>query len=353
MIVKCEQCQSRFKIPDAKVTDKGVKVRCTKCQHVFRVTRTSEAAAAPAPPPEVEPPRRLEPVIPPRVEEPAPVSSGSLLDDLGWDLPEEAASSEAPAPVALSSEDGPEPQGPSELLNIPPAPEQPVAAAAPSLLDLPSPSDEPGTGSPESSVKNPPLRARGSSRPAGARSPVEKKLLPPANKMGGLIINVILALALIVVLTAAGNLYVTEGASEGPLLSLKGLRSVFASHRGLVTRDVSNGIYETRAGAAVLFVRGQVENRTQSATRIRVHAEIWDGSQLVKTLEGLAGASATPEDVYGLTSPEDVRALNGKLSQTAVVVPPGGRVPFILNFDSHPEELNGLRLKVVASAPAR
>ena len=39
MIVKCEQCQTRFKIPDDKVTDKGVKVRCTKCQHTFRVTR--------------------------------------------------------------------------------------------------------------------------------------------------------------------------------------------------------------------------------------------------------------------------------------------------------------------------
>lgn len=39
MIVKCEQCQTRFKIPDDKVTDKGVRVRCTKCQHTFRVTR--------------------------------------------------------------------------------------------------------------------------------------------------------------------------------------------------------------------------------------------------------------------------------------------------------------------------
>ena len=43
MIVKCEQCQSRFKIPDHKVTEKGVKVRCTKCQHTFRVTREPQA----------------------------------------------------------------------------------------------------------------------------------------------------------------------------------------------------------------------------------------------------------------------------------------------------------------------
>lgn len=47
MIVKCEQCQTRFKIPDDKVTEKGVKVRCTKCQHTFRVMRESAAGAAP------------------------------------------------------------------------------------------------------------------------------------------------------------------------------------------------------------------------------------------------------------------------------------------------------------------
>ena len=49
MIVKCERCQTRFKIPDEKVTDKGVKVRCTKCQHTFKVAREDSASAAPAP----------------------------------------------------------------------------------------------------------------------------------------------------------------------------------------------------------------------------------------------------------------------------------------------------------------
>jgi predicted Zn finger-like uncharacterized protein len=49
MIVKCERCQTRFKIPDEKVTDKGVKVRCTKCQHTFKVVREDPASAAPAP----------------------------------------------------------------------------------------------------------------------------------------------------------------------------------------------------------------------------------------------------------------------------------------------------------------
>ncbi|MHB8056263.1 MAG: DUF3426 domain-containing protein [Desulfuromonadaceae bacterium] len=39
MIIQCEKCQTRFRLDDSRVTDKGVKVRCTKCKHVFRVHR--------------------------------------------------------------------------------------------------------------------------------------------------------------------------------------------------------------------------------------------------------------------------------------------------------------------------
>lgn len=46
MIVQCPQCQTRFRIPDEKVTDRGVKVRCTRCQHTFRVNKQGPVAAA-------------------------------------------------------------------------------------------------------------------------------------------------------------------------------------------------------------------------------------------------------------------------------------------------------------------
>jgi len=39
MIIKCEQCQTKFRLDDSKVTDKGVKVRCAKCKHVFSVRK--------------------------------------------------------------------------------------------------------------------------------------------------------------------------------------------------------------------------------------------------------------------------------------------------------------------------
>ncbi|RKH80071.1 hypothetical protein D7Y21_32775 [Corallococcus sp. AB045] len=60
MIVQCEQCQTRFKIPDEKVTEKGVKVRCTKCQNTFRVAR-EPAPALSAPPPAGPPAEQADP----------------------------------------------------------------------------------------------------------------------------------------------------------------------------------------------------------------------------------------------------------------------------------------------------
>ena len=44
MIIQCEKCQTRFRLDDSRVTDKGVKVRCTKCKNVFRVHREEHEA---------------------------------------------------------------------------------------------------------------------------------------------------------------------------------------------------------------------------------------------------------------------------------------------------------------------
>ncbi|MFZ2949892.1 MAG: zinc-ribbon domain-containing protein, partial [Desulfuromonadaceae bacterium] len=44
MIIQCEKCQTRFRLDDSRVTAKGVKVRCTKCKHVFTV-RNEDAGA--------------------------------------------------------------------------------------------------------------------------------------------------------------------------------------------------------------------------------------------------------------------------------------------------------------------
>lgn len=39
MIVQCDECNAKFRLDDAKVKDEGVKVRCSKCKHVFLVRK--------------------------------------------------------------------------------------------------------------------------------------------------------------------------------------------------------------------------------------------------------------------------------------------------------------------------
>lgn len=44
MIVQCDKCETKFRISDEKVSDSGVKVRCSKCAHVFVVRKDATAA---------------------------------------------------------------------------------------------------------------------------------------------------------------------------------------------------------------------------------------------------------------------------------------------------------------------
>lgn len=67
MIIQCDACQTRFKLPDEKLKPEGVKVRCTKCETVFLV---------PAPPPALEPKA---------VESPKPPASEFDFSDIDLD----------------------------------------------------------------------------------------------------------------------------------------------------------------------------------------------------------------------------------------------------------------------------
>ena len=51
MVVQCPSCQSKFRIADEKVTDRGVRVRCTSCKNVFQVRKPGAGGADQTPGP--------------------------------------------------------------------------------------------------------------------------------------------------------------------------------------------------------------------------------------------------------------------------------------------------------------
>jgi predicted Zn finger-like uncharacterized protein len=110
VILQCDQCQTRFRLDDSKLKPGGVKVRCSKCRHVF-------VAGADVKPEESE--------------------FDALLSGLGAPAPEKQEPAPQPphppepafAPTTAPTHEAAEP-APAKPV---PAPEQPEAAAEPEI----------------------------------------------------------------------------------------------------------------------------------------------------------------------------------------------------------------------------
>ena len=197
---------------------------------------------------------------------------------------------------------------------------------------------------------------RPTARPEDVGIP-QSRPLSRARKVTGLIANLVVAAVLVVGFAAVGRVYLREGRVDLSVLSPEHLRTlVIPAPQPLVAVDVSNALYETRAGRPLFFVRGEAENRTGSATRIRVRAALYDGTQRVRSAEVLAGAVPTPEQLYAVGDSQSATALSQRLDAAATSVAPGAKVPFLVMFHEYPADLGSFRLEVtlepVASATA-
>ncbi|WXH31301.1 hypothetical protein WA016_05277 [Myxococcus stipitatus] len=168
-----------------------------------------------------------------------------------------------------------------------------------------------------------------------------------ARKVTALLLNLVVAAALVVGLGAVGRVYLREGRVDLTVLSPERLRAlIIPAPKTLVALDVSNGLYETQSGRPLFFIRGDVENRTAVATRIRVRGALFDGTQRVRSAEGLAGSIATPEELHAVGNAEAALALRQRLDGAAVSVAPGARAPFLIVFHEYPTDLGAFRLEV-------
>jgi predicted Zn finger-like uncharacterized protein len=238
-----------------------------------------------------------------------------------------------------------------------PAPELPPSAGpedAPRSLLADVPDALPDAPPPPRTVPTEPATPLGrvSRPPTGTKvlGLEERREFGRAWRLSGAVVNIGVAAVLVVVLAAVGNVYVNEGRLDWGALSPRRWATLFVPPRGIVTLDVSNGLYETRGARPLAYVRGRVENRGDRAGQVRVRAEIWEGSQLLGTSEGLAGVLPTPEEMVEASTRRDVEALRARLMQGAPVVAPGKGTDFVLLFDEPPAEVAGLRLKVSAAA---
>jgi hypothetical protein len=166
----------------------------------------------------------------------------------------------------------------------------------------------------------------------------------------GVVVNLVIAAVLVVALVVVGSAYLNEGKVSADTLSWAHLKATFAPDTDFVAGDISNGLYDTRAGKPVFFVRGEVTNRGSSAVKVMVKAELLEGSTLVRAAESAAGAPPSPEELFLLTSADDLDALNAKVAQRAPLLEPGATAAFTVTFFEYPPDLKGFRVRVSARA---
>jgi predicted Zn finger-like uncharacterized protein len=167
MIVECAQCQTKFKIADEKITPKGVKVRCSKCKHMFVVK--PEGVEAPSEKPAIKTKEKTEGIPDDIFRAPTRVESRPPTPPPGKKFPLPPPS--VPAPKGT-------PKGAAE-----PAAKT-AAKAGPSLADkIDLDSDEPVSAPPK--IAEPPLDQmptmpnKPSAMPKGTAKGAESAAPPP------------------------------------------------------------------------------------------------------------------------------------------------------------------------------
>lgn len=95
MIVQCDQCSAKFRLDDAKVKEEGIKVRCSKCKHIFVVRKETPAE-------EADFDSFLSGLASPSPE-PSAIPGETAFQDTGH-----PAQEEAPSETGLSAPEGPE-----------------------------------------------------------------------------------------------------------------------------------------------------------------------------------------------------------------------------------------------------
>jgi hypothetical protein len=213
------------------------------------------------------------------------------------------------------------------------------------LIDLPSQhSEEPAPAARPVPTLASPAIARPAGRPADMGIP-ERRKVSAAQAVTGQVAYLTIAAGLLLALTAVGGVYMKEGKVDASALSPGQLVKMLTPSQ-FAMREVTNGLYDTRGSTPIFYVRGEVENRSSKPARVKVQAALYDGGQRVKSAEGLAGLSPTPEELHAITSAEAVAQLRTRLDAEATVIEPGKRAPFTLVLQEYPKDLSAFRLRV-------
>lgn len=392
MVIVCPECSTKFRVKSERIPEKGAKVRCARCQHVFLVQKQAPEAAAPdvieamAPAEETTRPAIPEPAIEqtvqptaeipqeglpqpvteeaPRVEsEPEPFEeeessfSYDQFRELDASKDEEesftfGADEEEPTDGADEAEESFSFSGPTEELAESPAEEEPETAAEVQLEPQLSPDEKIA----ETLTVDEPVASGLESEAETHSSPVrsDEKKSNPASSVIRVLLLLILGLAII-----AGALYYINGPEqiEQAIEQLFG-QQFQQTEKGQISLSDLEGKFVNNQEAGELFViRGAVTNNyREPRASIQVKGIIFDqnGKQLLqKTI--FCGNPISDQELQTLPFSkleEMMRNQFGK-AMNNMKVNYKETIPFAIAFNDLPKNLSEFSVNIASSEPAK
>ncbi len=306
MIVTCASCLTKYNLDDSRISLKGVKVRCSRCKHVFYV---------------VPPPETREEIIEDFE------SFAKYHEGLMGPSPKEEEVSETP--VVVRKEEVHEEEEERILFAEKPPEEK---------------------GEPTHPVR-PPIEEKPEVRPTFPRRRARKMGWIPSRFFILIIILILLVLGLFYAWTemgAGGRLFPLV---ETPLKKLSALWDQIwgLEKEGLWVGDLNR--YDERIGDTSLFViEGKVKNQSKYTKRhIKVKVLIFDlNRNMVASQEVVCGRSIGREELRNLFashSKEEI-AIHPQTAKEKEV-PPGKAVPFMVVFKNIHEEAKEFKVEIV------
>ncbi len=408
MVIQCEKCQTKFRLDDSRVTEKGVRVRCTKCKYVFTVKKDMpeerpEIARAGFVPPliragiaETAPSVEQHCDVPAGAAEPTAAAAPFLQDtvppspaDGGFDfsdfvfgseqLPGEEQSTD-PFHRVTSSAAGTEsetnsvdfsewereatpPQDPAPFLfNLPderegaftaPTPEAvfgqteeiTIPPVAPPVFTEPPPAvSEP--------IVAPAVAGEVNLSPAGAFSPGGDAVLPPpviaTRRKQSSLFGILLATIAVVVLLVAGYFGYTTFYAQKELPAVEvGKISV----RGVTAAFVKNSV----AGELLVISGEAVNEYSRARAALQVKATVFGGAgQSVAGKMAYCGNPLTAEQLQSLPLEKIEAAMANQFGDSLanMGVPPGKAIRFVVVLAAVPPDAKDFSVQSAGSTVA-
>ena len=329
MIITCATCLTKFNLDDSRIPQKGVKVRCSRCQHVFYV---------------VPPPETKEEVMEDfqsfaRYHEDLMVPGEERTREPGHEMEEK------------------EPLLPQKREEGPPKEPKTLEPSVPKREEEVLPREEKAPGEEEKAEEGFPEKEEAEVKPSKPKGTVQRR-----ERMGP---SPVIAISIVLILLVFGLFYLwTEmksGAKLSPFLKtpIQTIRAVWSKvwgteREGLEIGDLTG--YEEKAGDQSLFViEGKVSNQSRfTKKQIKVKVIIFDQDKnKMAEKEAVCGRILSRQDLKS----QPPAFFKGEIlikpqEEKDMVVPPGNVAPFMVVFPDPLSQAKEFKVEIV-EAPNR